>query len=101
MQDRLLRFIGYTLVLISMFPLVGAAWAEPHANNGATLKPARGAAAGHSRSALAKSDRVVAGLESLPVLPEPRSIVLLGTALLVASGIARRRVMRSGRAPKE
>jgi hypothetical protein len=101
MQERLLRFIGCALILVSTLPLVGTAWGDTRTHNGATFNPARSSAAVRTRSAVDKNDRVVAGLESIAGLPEPRSIVLLGTALLVASGIARRRVMRSGRAPKE
>jgi len=46
------------------------------------------------------ADRVAAGLEWIAAVPEPRAIVFLGTALLVASGIARRRFMRNGKVQK-
>jgi hypothetical protein len=37
-------------------------------------------------------NNMVVGVQSITALPEPRSIILLGTALLVACGIARRRM---------
>jgi|HubBroStandDraft_1064217.scaffolds.fasta_scaffold00114_38 hypothetical protein len=107
MQDRPLRFIAFvSLVLISVLPSVAAAWRDPVTFKAATFNPAKHPvltlndtrAPGISPDA---NERVLAGLESIAGLPEPQAIVLLGTALLVASGIARRRVTRNGRRPKD
>lgn len=109
MQVRQLKFLGYaSLVLACMFLLVGAAWGD--------YRTSTGAASGHAyhqgrQSALtlrgnpvphnSSEAQVLAGLVSITAFPEPRAIVLLGTALLVGSGIARRRVVRNGKVSKD
>jgi hypothetical protein len=127
MQNRPLRFIrNLSLVLASVLLLTGDAWGDARTNNGVAIDHRSRITAVHSRSsgvhALAHdlgdksvltphdtrlpnvspggADRVAAGLEWIAAVPEPRAIVFLGTALLVASGIARRRFMRNGKVQK-
>jgi hypothetical protein len=42
-------------------------------------------------------NNMVVGVQSITALPEPRSIILLGTTLLLASGFARRRLLRKNK----
>jgi hypothetical protein len=127
MQNKPLRFIAnLSLVLASVLLLHGDAAGDPRSNSGVPIDHRSGITAVESRSsdvhALAHDlgdksvltphhnrlpnvlpggvDRVVAGLEWIAAVPEPRAIVFLGTALLVASGIARRRFMRNGKVQK-
>ena len=128
MQKRLPRLIrNLSLILASVLLLVGEAWGAPRTNNGVAFHRVSGITAVHSRSAGVRTlaydnedkslltprdnqvpsispgstDRLVAGLEWIAAMPEPRAIVFLGTALLVASGIARRRFMRNGKVRKD
>jgi len=108
MQVRQLKFLGYaSLVLACMFLLVGAAWGDYRTSIAASghayhqgrqsALTLRGNPVPHNSS----EAQVLAGLVSITAFPEPRAIVLLGTALLVGSGIARRRVVRNGKVSKD
>lgn len=77
---RMLRFVSLTAV--TAFGLSLAASATPIQNPAAALKKAQVQLRGHYNA-------------QVPSVPEPSSIALLGTGILGAAGMARKRFRRS------
>jgi len=85
------------LVLAALLLLAGAvSYAGiPTTRHAAAAGVMEGDAHSARRAPAPKADeQMAAGIEPFAGLPEPSSIVLLGTALLITSNIVRRRLLR-------